>query len=56
MTVEMHLTPERGLTLYVKLRDGKNILMEAEKPMHYGEAKVFASEGENSYIVLLDRP
>jgi hypothetical protein len=50
---EMHLTSEKGLTLYVKVRDGRDVLMEDEKPMHYGEAKGFKSSGAGSYIVLL---
>ena len=53
---EMHLTSEKGLTLYVKVRDGEDVLMEDEKPMHYGEAKVFESSGKGSYIVLLQEP
>jgi len=54
--VEMHLTSEKGLTLYVRARDGKDVLMEDEKPLHYGEAKVFKSWGTGSYIVLLHNP
>ena len=55
-SAEMHLTSEKGLTLYLKVRDGKTVLMEDEKPMHYGEAKVFASKGPGTYIVLLQQP
>ena len=54
-TAEMHLTPEEGLTLYVKIRDGKDVLMEDKKPMHYGDVKVFKSSGPSSYIVLLHK-
>ncbi len=53
---EMHLTSEQGLTLYLKVRDGANTLMEDEKRMHYGEAKVFAGEGPGSWVVLLHKP
>ncbi len=55
-TAEMHLTSEKGLTLYVKVRDGQTVLMEDEKPLHYGGAAVFASKGPGSWIVLLHRP
>ena len=55
-TAEMHLTSEKGLTLYVRVRDAGNVLMEDEKPMHYGEAKVFKSAGQGRYIVLLHKP
>jgi hypothetical protein len=53
---EMHLASEKGLTLYLKVREGKDALMEDEKPMHYGEAKVFKSSGPGNYIVLLHKP
>ena len=53
---EMHLSVERGLTLYVRVRDGRKTLMEDEKALHYGEAKVFKSSGPGSYIVLLQKP
>lgn len=54
--VEMHLTAETGLTLFVRIRNVKSVLMEDEKSLHYGQAKVFASQGPGSYIVLLHKP
>jgi len=56
VTGEMHLLPKQALTLYVKVRDGRKTLMEDEKPMHYGCAKVYNSSGPGSYIVLLEEP
>ena len=53
---EMHLTPKNGLTLYVRIREKKEVLMEDEQPLHYGEAKVFKSSGPGHYIVLLHKP
>ena len=55
-STELHLTAERGLTLFVKVREGKTILMNDEKPVRYGQAQVFASEGPGTYIVLLNKP
>ena len=52
----MHLTPHKGLTLYLKVRDGQRTLMEDEKPIHYGDALVFDSEGPGHYIVTLQNP
>jgi len=57
LTVELHLTSEDGLSLYLHLHElqGKTILKD-EKPMHFGQAKVFDSEGPGRYIVLLHKP
>ena len=51
---EMRVTVD-GISLYAKVREGGQTLAEDEKLMHYGEAKVYASEGPGSYIVLLHR-
>jgi hypothetical protein len=57
LRVELHLTPEKNLTLYLKLCDEEGILlMEDEQPAHYGEATVYTSRGPGQYIVLLHEP
>ena len=56
MACELHLTPEKGLTLAIKIRQGDEVLMQDEQPMHYGEAKTFVSKGPDTWVVLLHRP
>jgi len=56
MTCRLKLTAEHGLSLAVKLREKGETLMEETQPMYYGQARVFASKGPGTYIVLLNRP
>lgn len=56
LAVELRLTPENGLTLYLKLRDGDRKLLETEQPVRYGEATIFPSPGLGQIIVLLQKP
>jgi len=57
LAVALHLSPEKGLTMSLKLRDEKgNILLESEQPVHYGEATVFPSPGPGEFVVLLQKP
>ena len=57
LAVALHLTPEKYLTLHLKLRDKNgDILLEDEQPVHYGEATVFTSPGPGRYIILLHQP
>ena len=57
LSVELHLTPEKGLTLYLKLRDENgNLLVGDEQPVHYGQATLFTPRGPGQYIVLLQEP
>jgi len=53
---ELHLTAGKGPTVWLKVRSGDEVLMEDEQPMHYGEAKVFASKGAGSWLVVLNPP
>jgi len=53
---ELHLTAEKGLTVWLKVRAGGEVLMDDEQPMHYGEAKVFGSKGAGSWLVVLNPP
>lgn len=54
VTAKLHLTAKAGLTLYLHVHElsGKT-LMEDEKQMRFGDAKVFAAKEPGSYIVLL---
>lgn len=57
LTAQMRLTPERGLTLYLKLRSTQTgALMEDEQPLHYGQAAIYKSNGPGKFIVLLQNP
>jgi len=57
VTARLHLTAKKGLTLYLHVHElGGKTLMEDEKPMRFGDAKVFAAKGPGSYIVLLHGP
>ena len=56
LSAELHLTPQAGISLWVKLSDNGKLVMEGESPMHFGDAKVFASGEAGIYIVLLHKP
>jgi hypothetical protein len=53
---ELHLTAEKGLTVWLKVRSGDEVIMEGEQPMHYGEAKVFAAKDDGTWLVVLNPP
>jgi hypothetical protein len=57
VAAKLRLTAKEGLTLYLRVHElrGKT-LMEDEKQMRFGDAKVFAGKGTGSYIVLLHGP
>ncbi len=56
LSAEMHLTPQRGLGLYLKLCDGDRVVFEGETPLGYGDAAVCASSESGLYVALLERP
>lgn len=56
VSAELHLTPMDGLTVWTKITEQGKTLMEGERSMHFGDAKVFPSRDRGSYIVLLHRP
>jgi hypothetical protein len=55
-SAELHLTPKNGLTVWVNITENGRTVMEGEVPMHFGDAKVFPSTDQGSYIVLLNKP
>lgn len=56
LAAELRLTPQVGISLWVKIGDDERPVVERDMPMHFGDAKVFASGNEGIYIVLLHKP
>jgi hypothetical protein len=56
LDAELHLTAEKGLTLFLRVHTGVEDLMKDEQPMRYGEGKIFQSDGRGTWIVVLDIP
>lgn len=56
VNAELHLTPEQGLTLYLRLHMDLDDWALDEQPMGFGEAKVFKSDRFGTYVVVLDLP
>jgi hypothetical protein len=54
LSAELHLTPERGLTLFLKLTAAGTVVLQKEKNVSYGRATVFSTTGGSTYVVLLN--